>query len=592
MVKTIDSTTQAAIQSWLDGAYDEATKAEIRRLQNESPDELIDAFYKRLEFGTGGLRSLMGVGTNRLNRYTIGSATQGLANYINKQPLIRDRHAVVIGFDCRLHSKEFAEEAAHVLAANGIEVYLFQALRPVPLVSFGVRHKKAIAGIMITASHNPRAYNGYKVYWDYGGQVLPPHDRAIIDEVEQILSPDQVKTELLAPIHEVGDEIDVAYLKAIDPLQLHPGNNHSRGKELHVVYTPLFGSGVTLVPPALKEWGFTKLTLVEEQATPDGSFPNLKTPNPEDHAALALGIEKLREVKGDLLLATDPDSDRIGVVAWKEGAPFFFNGNEIACILLEHICHSLRETHTMPPKPMCVKTIVTTELFAAIAEHYEVGCCDVLTGFKYIGEKIAAWEKEELAGQASHHYLFGGEESYGYLLGTHARDKDAIVSAACICEAALHMKLQGKTLVDLLYEIYQKHGIYREKLISLNFEGRAGVEKMSQLMKKLRENPPQSIAGVAVDRVEDYLTHERTHLESGKKESLAFPRSNVLRFWLSDGTKIVIRPSGTEPKIKIYGALKEKHHLSNRPALEKAILSADKRLSLLLATLEKNFLNP
>lgn len=580
----IDETTQKNIDSWLNGSYDAQTKEEIRSLQRDNPQELVDAFYKRLSFGTGGLRGIMGVGTNRINTYNIRAATQGLANYIATQTPKAERHAVVIGYDCRHHSREFAKQAAQVLAANDIEVFLYSSLRPVASVSFGVLHKKATAGIMITASHNPPKYNGYKVYWDYGGQVLPPHDQGIIEQVNQITSIEMVKTAPLSHplIHEIDEELDHAYLKALHEWQLHPGDNHTHGKELHVVYTSLHGAGITMVPAALRDWGFTHLTIVKEQETPDGNFPTVCSPNPEEHAALEIGIETMKRVNGDLLLGTDPDTDRLGVVVMHEGKPFFFNGNELACLLLEHICRGLK----MPPKAMFVKTIVTTELFRKIAEHHGGMCLDVLTGFKYIGEKIAQWE----ADHSNHHYIFGGEESYGYLLGTHVRDKDAIISSACVCEAALQLKREGKTLVDLLYEIYTQYGIFREGLLSLTFEGKEGADQMQQMMQQLRDKPPTLLAEKPVTIMEDYLTHTKLHMESGAKETLVLPKSDVLRFWLSDGTKIVIRPSGTEPKIKLYCAVEERHHHVDRHDLEKALARADQRLGTLLQTLKKSLM--
>ncbi len=588
MATAIDSQTQKNIDAWLQGDYDAETKNAIRRLQKENPEELVNAFYKTLSFGTGGLRGIMGVGSNRMNFYTVGAATQGLANHINKQPAEAGKKSVFIGFDCRHHSHEFAIETAKVLAANGIEVFLCKHLRPVALISFGVLYKKCMAGVMVTASHNPPEYNGYKVYWSYGGQVLPPHDQAIIEEVNRITSNSMVKTSSFPNplIHEVEEEIDAAYLKALRPCQLHPGDDQTHGKELKVVYTSLHGGGITMIPPCLKEWGFTNLTIIEEQATPDGDFPTVKSPNPEYHETLTMGVERLKAVSGDILIGTDPDTDRMGVVVMHEGKPFFFDGNQVACLLLEHLCRSLRQSLSMPPKPVCIKTIVTTELIRPIADHYQVGCLDVLTGFKYIGEKIHQWEEEKKAHVTAHHFLLGAEESYGYLIGTHVRDKDAIVSTAAICEAALQMKLQGKTLVDLLYEIYFKYGIYREKLLSLNFEGKEGADKMAQMMHNLRTQPLQQIDGKQVVTIEDYLNRTTLHLESGHKEPLLLPHSDVLRLWLADGTKLVIRPSGTEPKIKLYCSVVDKHHHSDLHALQKAITACDTRASALLASLK------
>lgn len=560
----LDSKTQANIASW----------PNREELTNLSEQELLNAFYKHLEFGTGGLRGKMGAGTNRVNLITIRKATQGLANYIASQ---KSNAPVIIGYDCRNKSYEFAHAAAEVLAANKIKVYIYKDLRPVPIVSFGVLHKKCIAGIMITASHNPPEYNGYKVYWEYGGQVLPPHDRGIIDEVNRVT---QINHETFDPtlIEEIGEQVDEAYLKAIHKLQLHPGDNQTHGGELNIVYTSLFGAGITIVPKALASWGFSNLTLVEEQATPNGDFPNLASPNPEEQAALQLGIETLQKTHGDILIGTDPDTDRIGVVCMHNHKPYLFNGNEIACMATEHVCRSLKASHQMPAKAMFVKTIVTSELVKTIASHYNAECIDVLTGFKYIGEKIAQWAED-----GQHHFLFGGEESYGYLLGTHARDKDAVVSSTLIAEMALQMKRQNKTLLDLLYEIYEQYGVYREKLLSLTFEGKLGADQITSMMCTLRENPPKSIAGIEVTTMEDYSTHTCYHLSSGKKSTIMLPKSNVVRLWLEDETKIVVRPSGTEPKIKLYCGVHDKHDAR----LEENIRRCDEKIDTALLAIKK-----
>lgn len=591
---TMDTTTQNAIDAWLNGAYDEATKKEIRRLQREAPEELIDAFYTHLSFGTGGLRGIMGVGTNRMNIYTVRAATQGLANYLLQHPLPSGRHKVLIGFDCRHHSREFAEETAKVLAANDIEVFLYKELRPVALISFGVQFKHCSAGVLITASHNPPAYNGYKVYWSHGGQVLPPHDKGIINEVNKIRGPEQVKTTKLSSplIQEIAEEIDHAYLQTIHAEQLHPGDNQTHGKDLHVVYTSLHGGGITMIPPALKDWGFTQLTLVNEQSTPDGSFPTVKSPNPEDPAALKMGIDKLQQVNGDLLIGTDPDVDRLAVVVMHQGKPIHLNGNQTACLCLEYVCKALHAEQLWPPKPMFVKTIVTTELFRAIAEHYKATCLDVLTGFKYIGQKIAQWEEEKKADVATHHFIFGGEESYGYLLGTHARDKDAVISAALVCEVALHQKLQNKTLIDLLNEIYKKYGVFREKLESMTFEGKEGADQIHTIMERLRTSPPKTLEGTAIVKMEDYKTRVTTHLETGEHEPILLPKSDVILFWLEDGTKLVIRPSGTEPKMKIYCGCKEKHRFTDQQDLEKSIWDCDMRVDIYLKAIQQLLVIP
>ncbi|MFZ0565571.1 MAG: phospho-sugar mutase [Chlamydiales bacterium] len=582
----IDPNTQKNIDGWLNGNYDEESKKEVHRLLREDPEEALDAFYTHLSFGTGGLRGVDGVGTNRMNIYTVRKATQGLSNYLLKQTPAGEQHSVLISYDCRTHSRQFAEESAKVLAANGIGVFLYKELRPVALASFGVLYKKCTAGIMITASHNPPQYNGYKVYWSHGGQVLPPHDKGIIEEVEKTK---EIKTASFPHplITELNGEIDAAYIEAIRPLQLHPGDNYTQGNQLKVVYTSLHGAGITMVPRALKDWGFTNLEIVKEQEIPDGRFPTVKSPNPEYHETLAIGVDKLQQSEGDILLGTDPDTDRLGVVVRHEGKPFFFDGNQVACLLLEHICSSLKQTQMMPPKAMFIKTIVTTELSRAIAEHYQVGCIDVLTGFKYVGEKIAQWEAEKEANVSTHHYIFGGEESYGYLLGTHVRDKDAIISAACACEAALQAKLEGKTWVDSLYKIYQRHGIYREKLISLTYEGKEGGEKMRSIMSRLRDSLIQSVGDVDVIVIEDYLSRKAHHLQTEEITPLLLPKSDVLRFWLADQTKIVLRPSGTEPKIKLYCGVVEKHHHPDAHSIEKAIEQCDSKLDEMLAIFKK-----
>lgn len=549
-LKDLDPTTRENVQSWLEGDYDQAAKREIKRLLESDKEGLKNSFYTSLEFGTGGLRGLMGVGTNRMNEYTIRSATQGLANYIQKAVPEGKKKAVFIGFDCRNRSKEFSEEAARVLIGNGIEVYLCRELRPTPFVSFGCRHFGCTAAIMITASHNPPAYNGYKVYWSDGGQVLPPHDKGIIEEVKKIRDQSKIKVaDLKGPLlHLIGNESDHLYLETIEKLQLRRENNQKNGKELKVIFSNLHGTANTLVPQALASWGFLNVRQVEEQRAPNGNFPTVKSPNPEEREALSLGIELMKNVEGDLLLATDPDTDRVGIAIMTKEGPRLFNGNEVAALCAYHVCSSLKESGKLPKNGALIKTIVTTELMAAIAKSFNVAIFDVLTGFKYIGEVMTQWEHN-----GEHQFLFGGEESYGYLLGTHARDKDAVISCALICEMALATKMEGKNLADKLVDLYEKFGVYREKLVSINFpETQEGRKKMADSMKKLRETPPKSLCGSQVNTLEDYSTSIITHVGTGKTEELNFPKSNVLRFWMEDGTKLVVRPSGTEPKVKLY----------------------------------------
>lgn len=581
-LSSYDETTQKNINEWLEGAYDAKSKEEIKRLLKEKPEEITEAFYTTLAFGTGGLRGIMGVGSNRMNEYTVRAATQGLANYINKQPKTSSTPSVLIGYDCRNNSKLFAEESAKVLAANGIKVYIYSALRPVPLVSFGCRLKKCISAIMVTASHNPPAYNGYKVYWDDGAQVLPPHDTGIIDEVNKITSPTQVKsTALSSPLIEtVYEDIDKAYIETIRSLQNCKEQNKKEGSKLNIIYTSLYGAGITMVPKVLSDWGFSSLKFVDEQIIPNGNFPTTPSPNPEEASALQLGIKKLQETSSDILIATDPDSDRMGVVALHKNEPVIFNGNQIACICLEHIFQSLTKQNRLPEKAAFIKTIVTTELFQAICDSYKKPCFNVLTGFKYIGELIRKWENEPNGYQ----YIYGGEESYGTLLGTHARDKDAVIASALIAEVALSAKLQNQTLVDLLNAIYKKQGVFREKLVSITFPGKEGIAKMKALMEKLRKTPPKVFDNIPISAIDDYLVSIHYDIKTGKQEKLTLPQSDVLVFWLEDQSRLVIRPSGTEPKIKLYGEVSSKNFTS----VEEGIKACDAKVAHLLDALKRD----
>lgn len=579
----LDEETQKRVQQWLEGDYDEETKEQIRHLMKEKSGELIDAFYTTLSFGTGGLRGIMGVGSNRINAYTIRFATQGLANYLKQHEAKEGTHSVFIGYDCRINSRAFAEEAAQVLAGNGIRAYLCSSLRPTPLVSFGCRHHSCSAAIMITASHNPPEYNGYKVYWEDGGQVLPPHDRGIIQEVNAIQDTKQVQR---APLNDplivpVGADTDTAYIQAITPLQHYPEQNAQSGKELQLVFSNLHGTANTLVPQALAAWGFNRVSQVKEQEEPDGNFPTVRSPNPEDREALELGIRQLMEEKADLLLGTDPDTDRVGAAIRQGEEVVLLSGNQTACICLYHICEALEAQGTLDPNICFVKTIVTSELFRTIAEGHGCSCADTLTGFKYIAEKIREWELDPENG---HRYVFGGEESYGYLLGTHARDKDAVIACCLICEAALHAKLQGKTLVDILHDIYRKYGVFREHLISLKFpETKEGRERMSQALTTLRDQPPETFAGVAITKIEDFQSSETYDLKEGTKSTLAFPSSNVLRYQLADGSWVVVRPSGTEPKVKLYAGVNSQETEN----IDASIAQCEKRLDALLGDIEQ-----
>lgn len=584
---TFDAVTQSHIDSWLSGSYDQETKAAIQHMVNTDPNQAVDAFFTKLSFGTGGLRGLMGVGTNRMNQYTVMTATQGLANYLRQQSSESQSLAVCIGYDCRHSSRAFAEVAAQVLAGNGIRVKIFSELRPTPLVSFACRELHCSAAIVITASHNPPEYNGYKVYWYDGGQIVPPQDAGIIAEVNKINDISQVKqaalTDLL--IEWLGEEVDDMYLAAMRPLQHYPKENRKHGREVKIIFSSLHGTGITLVPKILTDWGFLNYMLVPEQTEPDGSFPTVKSPNPEERAALQLGINLMKKVHADLLIATDPDADRMGVAVTHGDRVEILDGNQIACICLEHVLRAFSKQHRLPNRPAVIKTIVTTELFRRIAEAYGLPCFEVLTGFKYIAHLIHQWEQSP----DGYQYLFGGEESFGYLLGTAVRDKDAIISSALICEVALQAKLGGKTLVDLLHRLYQKYGVYREKLVNIHYgDGKASKDKMDDAMAKLRASPPAAIYGIPVLYSEDLLTSSRTDLTSGKTVSLSLPKSNVFRLFLNDGSQVVVRPSGTEPKIKLYGGV-SRPSLSGDHSL--VIAQCDVLVSNLLDSLVKQLTN-
>lgn len=579
----LDDNTQKNVDSWLNGDYDQTSKDKIKKLLEQNSEEIIDAFYTRLAFGTGGLRGLMGVGTNRMNEYTIAAATQGLANYINKESS-KEPHSVLIGHDSRNNSPFFSEVAARVFAANNIRVYMYKEMRPVPMVSFGCRHKKCIAAVMITASHNPPEYNGYKVYWDDGAQVLPPHDDGIIKEVYNITDPNQVKS---SPdmnsnlIHMIDDNLDRAYLDTVRSLQFYPEENKLNGDKLKLIYTALHGSGITMVPKILHDWGFSNMNLVEKQAVPDGNFPTVEKPNPEEEKAMKMGINQLLAENADILIGTDPDCDRIGTVVLHECKAALLSGNEMACICIHHICEALVSKKKMPKNAAFIKTIVTSELFKTIAESYQKACFDVLTGFKYIGQMIREWKKQE---PHKYEYIFGGEESYGYLLGTHSRDKDAIIMSGLIAEIALHAKLKNKTLIDILHDIYKKHGIFREKLISVVYpDTKETKEKVKKIMENIRNSPPKSFGGIAVKILEDYESSKKTNLATGSEEPITLPKSNVLLFWLEDDSKLVIRPSGTEPKVKIYCGVVDK----NEKDISKGILSLDRKITSLCSDLKK-----
>lgn len=548
--QTVSDSCQKNVNTWLKGNYDQESKNEILELQKNSPEELNERFAQNLSFGTGGLRGLMGIGSNRMNIYTVRAASYGLCKYILRAG-IQSSLSVVIGYDSRINSRLYAEESAKVFAQNGVKAYLFKELTPTPLVSFACRYKQCAAAIVITASHNPSAYNGFKAYWSDGAQVLPPHDVGIIEEVSKIQDPASIEVASLqnSLIEEIN--LDTEYIKEMSPLQQYPQSNKEDGKDLKIVYTNLHGSGVNIVPKLLKDWGFSSFQMIEKQKKPDGNFPTVSQPNPEDSAAMQLGIHEMLQSDADILLGTDPDADRMGAIVKHNQGDYILDGNQIACLLLDHIAHSLKEKGKLPKNAAFVTTIVSTELFAKIAKSYGASSFEVLTGFKYIAQLIRDWDKNQ-----EHEFFFGAEESYGYLTGTKARDKDAVTACALICEAALQAKKKGQTLVDKLYEIYEKHGIHCEKLMSVKFEeSLAGHEKMRSIMQELRKNPPHSLNGQALEVIEDYLSGETKNIKEKTSHRIDLPKSNVLILRLADKSRIAIRPSGTEPKVKIYASL-------------------------------------
>ena len=536
---------QIKVDQWLNGNYDTATKDAIRELQASNPSELVDAFYKGLEFGTGGLRGIMGVGTNRINQYTIGMATQGFANYLVKS-FPGQQVRIAVAHDSRNNSRLFAEITANVMAANGIQVFLFEALRPTPELSFTIRHLKCQGGVVCTASHNPREYNGYKAYFNDGGQLVPPHDKNVIIEVQKIQSVDEVKwTGGESNIHLIGDEIDKEYIAMVKGLSVYP-DVIARQNDLKIVYTPIHGTGITLVPEVLSQFGFTNVNLVEEQITPDGNFPTVVYPNPEESEAMSFGLNKAKEIDADILLGTDPDADRVGIgVKDNHGNWILLNGNQTAVLAFNYMIEARKKKGIAQSNDMVVKTIVTTDMIDIIASRNDINCYNVLTGFKWIAELIKAKEANE-------NYVIGGEESYGLMIGDQLRDKDAVSAVALLCEMAAYEKDAGKSLFTKLVELYVEYGLFREHLISITKKGRDGQEQIAAMMDRFRNEPPQMLDGVEVVAILDYEKQEAKDLKSGQISTIDLPKSNVLQFVLVDGSKISARPSGTEPKIKFY----------------------------------------
>ena len=544
-------------EEWLRNPYfDEATKEELRSIGDDD-NEIKERFYRELEFGTAGLRGVIGAGTNRMNIYTVRKATQGLANYIIKNN--GQEKGVAIAYDSRRMSPEFADEAARCLAANGIKAYIFESLRPTPELSYAVRRLGCIAGINITASHNPPEYNGYKVYWEDGAQITPPHDKGIMDEVKAVTDYNTVKTmdreeAKTAGLYEViGEEVDDGYIAELKKQVIHQDSINAVGRDLKIVYSPLHGTGNIPARRILKELGFTNVYVVKEQELPDGEFPTVSYPNPEAKEAFELGLKLAKEVDADLILATDPDADLLGVYVkdTASGEYKVLTGNMSGCLLADYEIGQRKALYGLPDDGFLIKTIVTSNLADAIAKGYDIGLIEVLTGFKYIGQQIL---KFETTGKGT--YLFGFEESYGCLIGTHARDKDAIVATMALCEAAAYYRTQGKTLWDAMLDMYERYGYYKDDIQSITLKGIEGLQKIQQIMDTLRKNPPAEIGGYTVLKARDYQADTIKDTATGEVTKTGLPSSNVLYYDLSDDAWVCVRPSGTEPKVKFYYGIK------------------------------------
>lgn len=568
----MEATILAKADNWLKGNFDQATKDEIVKLQKENEKELADSFYRNLEFGTGGLRGIMGVGTNRMNKYTVGMATQGYANYL-KQVFGNDV-SVAVAHDSRNNSRFFAETVANVFGANGIKVYLFEALRPTPELSFAIRHLKCKGGVVCTASHNPKEFNGYKAYWDDGSQLVPPHDKNVIKEVDKILSVDDVKwSGGEKNITIIGIELDDAYMDMVKSLSVYP-DVIAKQHDLKIVYTSIHGTGIVLVPEMLKRFGFTNVTIVEEQKVPDGNFPTVVYPNPEESEAMSIGLKKAKELDADILLGTDPDSDRVGIgVKDNHGNWVLMNGNQTAVLAFNYMIEARKAKGIAQPNDMVITTIVTTEMINRIAEANSVACYNVLTGFKWIAEMIRVKEGKE-------NYVVGGEESFGLMIGDKVRDKDAISAVALLCEMAAYEKEKGRSLFQKMIDLYVQYGLYKEHLISITKKGMDGQQQIAAMMEGYRNNPPLVINGVAVEQLLDYEMRKGKNLLTGQEWEIKLPKSNVLQFILTDGSKISARPSGTEPKIKFYFSVNSK--LASAGEFDKAWSGLDEKVKAII----------
>lgn len=545
-MSVLESAIQDKINNWLSGNYDSETKAALQSmLDNEEYTELTDAFYKDLEFGTGGLRGIMGIGSNRVNKYTFGAATQGLSNFL-KKTYPNEPIKIAIAHDCRNNSDTLAKVVADVFSANGIHVYFFEGLRPTPELSYAIRELGCQSGVVLTASHNPKEYNGYKAYGADGGQFVAPYDKMVMEEVQNIASIDDIKFDRIeSNIEIIGEEIDNKYLDELLKLSV---SKHAiqRQKDLSIVFSPIHGTGGVLTPPALKMYGFENVTLVEEQMVVDGNFPTVVYPNPEEEDALSMAMAKAKEIDAELVMATDPDADRVGIAVKNDrGEWILFNGNMTGTLIINYMLTAWKNAGKLTGNEYIVKTIVTSYLIDRIADSYGVECFNTLTGFKYIGELMTNLEGKK-------QFIAGGEESYGYLIGEHVRDKDAIVSAVIISEMAAYYKDQGSSLFEALVDMYVEHGFFKEKLISVTKKGKTGAEEIQQMMVDFRNNTPTSLGGSKVVVLKDYQSQEEKNLVTGEVTAIDLPKANVLQFVTEDGGIISARPSGTEPKIKFY----------------------------------------
>jgi phosphoglucomutase len=581
----MDKAIQVKVDAWLNGNFDETTKTEILRLQSEKPDELADAFYKNLEFGTGGLRGIMGVGTNRMNKYTVGMATQGYANYLKQcfgstsaEAMVDKDVKVAIAHDSRNNSRFFAETAANVFAANGIKVFLFEDMRPTPELSFAIRTLGCQGGVVCTASHNPKEYNGYKAYWNDGSQLVPPHDKNVIKEVDKIASVDDVKWNGGENnISIIGKELDEQYMEMVKGLSVYP-EIIAKHRNLKIVYTSIHGTGIKMVPPVLDRFGFKNVHIVKEQAIPDGNFPTVVYPNPEESEAMNLGLKMAEELDADILCGTDPDADRIAIgVKDNHGKWVLMNGNQTAVLAFNYLIEARKTKGIAKPNDMVITTIVTTPMIDAIAARNQVECYRVLTGFKWIAEMIRQKEGKE-------NYIIGGEESFGLMIGDKIRDKDGVSAVALLCEMAAYEKEKGRSLYEKMIDLYVQYGFFKEHLISITKKGMDGQQQIAAMMESFRNNPPEKINGQQVVMLMDYELQVKKNLMTNEEWKLELPKSNVLQFVLDDLTFISARPSGTEPKIKFYFSGNTK--LDNAAEFEKVNKQLDEQIKAVIADMK------